>query len=67
MNREFDGQHVLGEVVNRGLGYVVPKRKQTSEKAKAKQLERFSIDSLIKNRGLHLGVTKWHETSLISV
>ena len=49
------------------LDYVVPKRKQTSEKAKAKQMERFSIGPLIKKRGLHLGVNKWHETNLIRV
>lgn len=67
MDREFDSQHILEEVVDGGLDYVVPKRKQTSEKAKAKQLERFSIDSLIKKRGLHLGSNEWHETSLIYV
>ena len=67
MDREFDSQHILEEVINRGLDYVVPKRKQTSEKAKARQLERFSIDSLVKRRGLHLGSNEWHETSLIYV
>ena len=67
MDREFDSQHILEEVVNRGLDYVVPKRKQTSEKAKAKQMERFSIESLVKKRGLHLGSNEWHETSLIYV
>jgi len=36
MDPEFDSQHILEEVVNRGLNYVVPKRKQTSEEAKAR-------------------------------
>ena len=56
---------ILEEVVSRGLDYVVLKRKQTSEKAKATQ--RFSIDSLVKTRGLHLSSNEWHETSLIYV
>lgn len=67
MDREFDSQHVLEEIVDRGLDYVVPKRKQTSEKAKTKQMERFSMSSLVKRRGLHLGANEWHETSLIYV
>jgi len=61
MDREFDSQHILKEVVGRGLDYVVPKRKRTSEKVKAKQLGRFSIDSLIKTVGLYLGANEWHE------
>ena len=58
MDREFDSQHLLEEVVNRGLDYVVPKRKQTSEKAKSKQMERFSIDSLIKKRRVAPGIER---------
>ena len=34
MDREFASQHIIEEVVNRDLDYVVPKRKQTSAKAK---------------------------------
>jgi hypothetical protein len=34
MDREFDSQHILGMVSQRGLSYVVPKRMQTSEKAR---------------------------------
>jgi hypothetical protein len=33
MDREFDSQHVLEMISQRGLSYVVPKRMQTSEKA----------------------------------
>ncbi len=33
MDREFDSQHVLEMIGQRGLSYVVPKRMQTSEKA----------------------------------
>jgi len=36
MDREFDSQHVLEMLSQRGLSYVVPKRMQTSEKAQAK-------------------------------
>ena len=35
MDREFDSQHVLEMLGQRGLSYVVPKRMQTSEKAQA--------------------------------
>jgi len=31
MDREFDSQHVLEMISQRGLSYVVPKRMQTSE------------------------------------
>ena len=65
MDREFDSQHILDPVVDRGLDYVAPKRKYTSEKTKAKQLEQRGADELIKERGLHLGSNEWHETSLI--
>jgi len=40
MDREFDSQHVLEMISQRGLSYVVPKRMQTSEKAQAKRLLR---------------------------
>ncbi|GAA0726732.1 IS4 transposase [Halorubrum trapanicum] len=38
MDREFDSQHILEMISQRGLSYVVPKRIQTSEKAQAKRL-----------------------------
>jgi IS4 transposase len=65
MDREFDGQHLLERVVDRGLDYLVPKKKRTSEKAKAKQLERFGIEEYVEDRGLHLGKNEWHDTRLI--
>src|SRR5699024_4499222 len=65
MDREFDGQHLLESVVDRGLDYLVPKKKRTSEKAKAKQLERFGIDEYVEDSGLHLGKNEWHDTRLI--
>ena len=65
MDREFDGQQVLEKVVDRGLDYLVPKRKRTSEKAKAKQLERRNIEEYVEDRKLYLGRNEWHETRLI--
>lgn len=38
MDREFDSQHLLESIAQRGLTYVVPKRMYTSEKAQAKRL-----------------------------
>ncbi len=38
MDREFDSQHVLEMMSQRGLTYVVPKRMRTSERAQAKRL-----------------------------
>ncbi|CAM3022621.1 hypothetical protein HASA104033_12100 [Halobacterium salinarum] len=40
MDREFDSQHILEMISQRGLSYVVPKRLQASEKAQAKRLLR---------------------------
>jgi hypothetical protein len=34
MDREFDSQHILKLLSQRGLSYVVPRRMQTSEKPK---------------------------------
>jgi hypothetical protein len=52
--REFDSQHVLNAVSERGLKYVVPKRMQTSEKAQAKRLLNHEQDYYTTDRGLHL-------------
>jgi len=38
MDREFDSQHVLEMLSQRGFWYVVPERMQTSEKAQTKRL-----------------------------
>jgi hypothetical protein len=38
MDHEFDSQHMLEMLSQRGLSYVVPKRMQTSEKSQAKRL-----------------------------
>ena len=65
MDREFDSQHVLEMLSQRGLSYVVPKRMQTSEKAQAKRLLQQDRDRYETDRGLHLGRNKWHETTLI--
>nr|WP_255516745.1 transposase [Haloferax sp. KTX1] len=65
MDREFDSQHVLEMISQRGLSYVVPKRMQTSEKAQAKRLLRRNQDRYETDRKLHLGKNKWHETTLI--
>ncbi|MDB2225778.1 transposase [Halorubrum ezzemoulense] len=65
MDREFDSQHVLELISQRGLSYVVPKRIQTSEKAQAKRLFRRDQDRYETDRKLHLGKNEWHETTLI--
>ncbi|RLM90042.1 transposase [Haloarcula sp. Atlit-7R] len=65
MDREFDSQHVLEMISQRGLSYVVPKRMQTSEKAQAKRLLRRGRDRYETDRKLHLGKNEWHETTLI--
>jgi IS4 transposase len=65
MDREFDSQHVLEMVSQRGLSYVVPKRMQTSEKAQAKRLLQRDQDRYETSRKLHLGDNEWHSTTLI--
>ena len=65
MDREFDSQHVLEMIGQRGLSYVVPKRMQTSEKAQAKRLLRRDQDRYETDRKLHLGKNEWHETTLV--
>ena len=65
MDREFDSQHVLEMLSQRGLSYVVPKRMQTSEKAQAKRLLRRDQDRYETDRKLHLGKNEWHETTQI--
>ena len=65
MDREFDSQHVLKMISQRGLSYVVPKRMQTSEKAQAKRLLQSDQERYEADRKLHLGKNEWHETTLI--
>jgi len=65
MDREFDSQHVLEMISQRGLSYVVPKRMQTSEKAQAKRLLKRDQDRYETDRKLHLGDNEWHSTTLI--
>ncbi|WP_049987392.1 transposase [Halobellus rufus] len=65
MDREFDSQHVLEMISQRGLSYVVPKRMQTSEKAQAKRLLQRDQDRYETDRKLHLGKNEWHGTTLI--
>ncbi|MFB9823660.1 MULTISPECIES: transposase [Halobacteriales] len=65
MDREFDSQHVLERISQRGLSYVVPKRMQTSEKAQAKRLLQRDKDRYETDRKLHLGKNEWHQTTLI--
>jgi len=65
MDREFDSQHILEMLSQRGLSYVVPKRMQTSEKAQAKRLLKRGQDRYETNRKLHLDDNEWHHTTLI--
>ena len=55
MDREFDSQHVLEMISQRGLSYVVPKQRQTSERAQAKRLLQRDQDRHETDRKLHLG------------
>jgi hypothetical protein len=64
MDREFDSQHVLEMISQRGLSYVVPKRMQTSEKAQARRLLEHDRDRYATDRKLHLGKNEWHETTV---
>ena len=45
MDREFDSEHVLEMISQRGLSYVVAKRMQTSEKAQASVRGRLGRNS----------------------
>jgi len=65
MDREFDSQHILEMLSQRGLSYVVPKRMQTSEKAQAKRLLKRNKDRYETDRKLHLGDNEWHSTTFI--
>nr|WP_246066562.1 transposase [Halorubrum cibi] len=65
MDREFDSQHILEMLSQRGLSYVVPKRMQTSEKAQAKRLLQRDKDRYETDRKLHLSDNEWHSTTLI--
>ena len=53
MDREFDSQHILEMISQRGLSYVVPKRMQTSEKSQAKRLLQRDQDRYETDRKLH--------------
>jgi IS4 transposase len=65
MDREFDSQHVLEMLSQRGLTYVVPKRMHTSERAQAKRLLKSETDRYVNDRKLHLGKNEWHQTTLV--
>jgi hypothetical protein len=54
--REFDSHHILEELSQRNQSYVVPKRKQASEKAQAKRLLRRDQDRYVTDRHLNLGL-----------
>ena len=59
MDREFDSQHILEMISQRGLYYVVPKRMQTSEKAQAKRPLKKGTDRYETDRKLHLDDNEW--------
>jgi IS4 transposase len=65
MDREFDSQHLLESIAQRGLTYVVPKRMYASEKAQAKRLLKRGQDYYTADRKLHLGKNEWHETTFV--
>jgi IS4 transposase len=65
MDREFDSQHILGEIDQRGLQYTVPKRMQTSEQAQAQRLLQWNQDQYVTDRNLLLDNGERHETTLV--
>lgn len=65
MDQEFDSQHILEMISQRGLSYVVPKRMQTSEKAQAKRLLQRGKDRYETDWKLHFGDNEWHQMTLI--
>jgi len=65
MDREFDSQHALEAVSERGLKYVVPKRMQASEKAQAERLLNRDRDYYTTDRKLHLGSDEWLPITLV--
>jgi IS4 transposase len=65
MDREFDSQHVLEMISQRGISHVVPKRMQTSEKAQARRLLERGQERYETDRKLHLGKNEWHSTTLV--
>jgi IS4 transposase len=65
MDREFDSQHALEAVSERGLKYVVPKRMQASEKAQAKRLLNRDQDYYTTDRKLHLGNDEWLPITMV--
>lgn len=67
MDREFDSQHVLEAIVQRGHEYLVPKRKQTSEKAVASRMETHGVETSVNERGLHLGYNNWQQTHMLYI
>jgi hypothetical protein len=67
MDREFDSQHVLEAISERGHDYLVPKRKQTSEKAVVSHMEEHDVETTVNECWLHLGNNEWHETQLLSL
>ena len=65
MDREFDSQHILEGIDQRGLQYVVPKRMQTSEQAQAQRLFKCDQDRYVTDRNLLLDNGDRHETTLV--
>jgi IS4 transposase len=65
MDREFDSQHILEEIDQRGLRYVVPKRMQTSEQAQAQRLLQWDQDRYVTDRNLLLNNGDRHEATLV--
>jgi IS4 transposase len=65
MDREFDSQHILEEIDQRGLRYVVSKRMQASEQAQAKRLLQWDQDRYVTDRNLLLNDDERHETTLV--
>jgi len=65
MDREYDCQHILEMISQRGLSAVFPKRMQLSENAQAKRLLRRGQNRDETDRKLYLGKNGWHETTLI--
>lgn len=58
----YTAEHLLEAIVERGHEYLVPKRKQTSEKAVANWMDTHDIKTTVNDWAFYLGDHEWHQT-----
>jgi len=65
MDREFDSQHVLEMLSQRGLSYVVRNGCRPARKLRPSGCSGVTETDTETDRKLHLGKNEWHQTTLI--